>query len=116
MRPLEFDAAQWVIDFAMQPSTPPDPQLTSSTQSAFSTPPPTSRISRSRAAATPVTPAEPSTSRKRRIRWTTEIEEAMLKGLVKKIALNRTLAVAQQPVTLKQVKGKHDSQKREWKV
>jgi len=57
----------------------------------------------------------------------------MLKGLVKavrkgyhadssykangwKIALNRTLTVAQQSVTIKQIKSKHDNQKRDWKL
>ena len=33
-----------------------------------------------------------------------------------KIALNYTLAITQQPVTLKQLKSKHDSYKKEQKV
>jgi len=61
------------------------------------------------------------------------MEEAMLEGLVEavrkgyradssykadgwKIALNRTLTVAQQSVTIKQIKSKHDNQKRDWKL
>jgi len=60
---------------------------------------------------TPATPATPISLRKSRIKWTIEIEEAILEGLVKavwkgyrvdsfykakswKLALNRTLAVA----------------------
>jgi hypothetical protein len=42
-----------VYGVVIESPTPPDPQST------FSTPPPTSRISSSRAAATPATPAEP---------------------------------------------------------
>ena len=33
-----------------------------------------------------------------------------------KIALNRTVAIAQQPVTLKQIKSKYDNHKKDWKV
>ena len=33
-----------------------------------------------------------------------------------KIALNRTLAVAQQPITVKQIKSKHDNYKKDWKL
>jgi len=33
-----------------------------------------------------------------------------------KIALTCTIAVAQQPITLKQIKSKHDNYKRDWKV
>ena len=33
-----------------------------------------------------------------------------------KIALNRTLAVAQQPVTLKQIKSKYNNYKKDWKL
>ena len=61
------------------------------------------------------------------------MEEVMLEGLLKavrkgyradssykadgwKIALNYTLAVAQQSVTIKQIKSKHDNQKRDWKL
>ena len=33
-----------------------------------------------------------------------------------KIALNHTLAVAHQPVTLKQIKSKHNNHKKDWKL
>ena len=61
------------------------------------------------------------------------MEEAILEGLVKavkkgycvdssyksngwKIALNRTLTVTQQPVTLQQIKSKHNNHKKDWKL
>jgi hypothetical protein len=61
------------------------------------------------------------------------MEKAMLEGLVEavnkgyradssyeadgwRIALTRTIAVAQQPITLRQIKSKHDNHKRDWKV
>ena len=72
---------------------------------------PTSRTSCSRVTATPATPATPAGYRNARLRWTDEMEEAMLEGLVEavwkgyradssykadgwKIAFNCTLAVA----------------------
>ena len=33
-----------------------------------------------------------------------------------KIALDRTLAVTQQPITVKQIKSKHDNHKKDWKL
>jgi len=64
------------------------------------------------------------------MKWTIEMEEAMLEGLVEavrkgyradssykaegwKLALNRTLAVTNQAVNLKHVKSKHDSHKKD---
>jgi len=103
----------------------PPPQPTPSRRSTFTTTPtPTSRTSRSRVTATPTTPATPATPatpttpatpaghRRGRIRWTSEMEEAMLEGLIKavnkgyrvdssykangwKIALTCTIAVTQ---------------------
>ena len=108
----------------------PPPRPTPSLRSTLSTPSFTSRRSRSRAIATPATPATPAGHRNTRIRWTGEMEEAMLKGLIEavkkgfrvdssykfngwKIAFNHTLAIAQQPVTLKQIKSKHDNHKKD---
>ena len=108
----------------------PPPQPTPSPRSTLPTSLPTSHTSRSKATATPATPAG---HRNARIKWTDEMEEAMLKGLVEavrkryranssykadgwKIALNHTLAVTQQPVTIKQIKSKHDNHKKDWKL
>jgi len=146
-----FDFAQYVIDFgerpnkhlshqasiatfcysvAMESPTPTATQSTPSTQSTFSTPSSTSRRSRSRATTTPATLATPTSSRKSRMKWTIEMEEAILEGLVEavrkgyradssykaegwKLALNRTLAVTNQAVNLKHVKSKHNSHKKD---
>jgi hypothetical protein len=85
----------------------PPPRPTPSPRSTFPASLPTSRTSRSRVTATPATPGG---LRNARLRWTDEMEEAMLEGLLKavrkgyradsfykangwKIALNRTLAI-----------------------
>jgi len=66
----------------------PPPQPTPSLQSTFLISLPTSLTSRSRVTATPATPATPAMPtghRNARLRWTDEMEEAMLEGLVKAV-------------------------------
>ena len=58
------------------------PRPTPSLRSTLSTPSSTSRKSRSRVTATPATPA---VRRNARLRWSGEIEEAMLEGLVEAV-------------------------------
>ena len=87
-------------------------------------------MSCSRATATPATPVTPVGHRNAHIRWTDEMEEAMLEGLIEaiwkgycadsfyktdgwKIALNHMLAVIQQPITIKQIKSKHNNHKKD---
>ena len=82
---------------------------------------------------TPVTlatPATPAGHRRGRIKWTSEMEEAILEGLVEavnkgycvdssykanswKIASIYIIAVAQQPITFRQIKSKHNNYKRD---
>jgi len=88
----------------------PPPWPTPSLRLTFPTSLPTSCTSRSRVITTPATPVMPAGHRNARLRWTDEMEEAMLKGLVEairkgyradssykadgwKITLNRTLTV-----------------------
>ena len=72
----------------------------------------------------------PISLRKSRIKWTIEIKEVILKGLIKaiqkryyinsfykakglKLALNYILAITNQAVNLKQVKSKYNSYKKD---
>jgi len=71
--------------------------------------------------------------KKQRINWTYEMEEAMVNGLVEavrkglradssykkegwQIALDAAQAKTQYPITIQQLKSKHDSHKKDWKA